>query len=337
MPEMDGFGLIERVRQRLEGTRAVVMMLSSGDQPGDAARRRRLGVARHLIKPVKASDLLDALLTALAGAAPGRRIPIDAAPAAVPPRTRLRILLAEDNAVNQKLAVCLLEKRGYQVVIASNGREAVRAVAEGPFDLVLMDVQMPELNGLQAAAAIREREKATGTHVPIVALTAHAMQGDRAACVAAGMDDYVSKPLRAEELYETIARRVPVPAHANPALVANADVFALETALERVEGDPSLLRELVELFLDDGPKLLAEIDPAVVQRDGPTLERCAHRLKGAVAVSADRPTFEAAQRLELAGRTADLHGVDEAHDGLHRELQRLQPLLTNLLAELARS
>jgi CheY-like chemotaxis protein/HPt (histidine-containing phosphotransfer) domain-containing protein len=335
MPEMDGFGLIERVRQRPEGTRAVVMMLSSGDQPGDAARRRRLGVARHLIKPVKPSDLLDALLTALAGAAPGRRIPIDASPAAAPPRARLRILLAEDNAVNQKLAVCLLEKRGHQVVIASNGREAVRAVAEGPFDLVLMDVQMPELNGLQAAAAIREREKATGTHVPIVALTAHAMQGDRAACVAAGMDDYVSKPLRSEELFAAIARLVPVPAHAEPAVVANADVFDPEIALEQVEGDPALLRELVELFLDDCPKLLAEIDAAVVRRDGLTLERCAHRLKGAVGVFADRPAFEAAQRLELAGRTADPHGVDEACDGLHRELQRLQPLLTNLLGKLA--
>jgi signal transduction histidine kinase/DNA-binding response OmpR family regulator len=212
MPEMDGFALVERVRQHPGLTGGVVMMLSSADRQGDAARCRQLGVARHLIKPVKPSDLLDAILAALAGAAPDRRRPAGAAPATAPATTPLRILLAEDNAVNQKLAVRLLEKQGHQVVVAPDGREAVRAVEGQPFDLVLMDVQMPGMNGLEAAAAIREREKATGGHVPIIALTAHAMKGDREGCLAAGMDDYLSKPLQARELYEAIARGVRPPA-----------------------------------------------------------------------------------------------------------------------------
>jgi signal transduction histidine kinase/DNA-binding response OmpR family regulator/HPt (histidine-containing phosphotransfer) domain-containing protein len=337
MPEMDGFALLEHIRQHPELTGAVVMMLSSGDRQGDAARCRQLGVARHLIKPVKPSDLLDAILTALAGTAPARRKPAGAAPAAAPAAAPLRILLAEDNAVNQKLAVRLLEKQGHQVLLAPNGRQAVDAVEEQPFDLVLMDVQMPEMNGLEAAAAIREREKVTGGHVPIIALTAHAMKGDREECVAAGMDDYITKPLQAKELYEAIARQAPPLAQTVPGPVADDNLLDQGAALARVGGDSDLLEELVELFLDDCPKLLAEIETAVVRRDGPAVQRCAHRMKGAVGVFASGPAFEAAKRLELAGRSPDLSGVDQEHNALRRELQRLQPLLTNLLGKRARS
>jgi signal transduction histidine kinase/CheY-like chemotaxis protein len=207
MPEMDGFALVERVRQHPALTGAVVMMLSSVDRQGDAARCRELGVARHLIKPVKPSDLLDTILSVLGGSPPADQKTAAAAVSATP----RRILLAEDNPVNQKLVVRLLEKQGHQVVVRSNGREALRALEEGPFDLVLMDVEMPEMTGLEAAAAIRDRERATGGHVPVIAMTAHAMKGDREQCVAAGMDDYVSKPIRAEELYAALARRALAP------------------------------------------------------------------------------------------------------------------------------
>jgi signal transduction histidine kinase/DNA-binding response OmpR family regulator/HPt (histidine-containing phosphotransfer) domain-containing protein len=336
MPEMDGFALLERVRQQPALTGAVVMLLSSSDRQGDAARCRELGVARHLIKPVKPSDLLDAILTALGGAAPGRQHPAGAAPAAAPATAPLRILLAEDNPVNQKLAVRLLEKRGHQVVVVANGREAVRAVEEGCFDLVLMDVQMPEMSGLEASAALREREKATGGRLPIIALTAHAMKGDREQCTAAGMDDYLTKPIQPEVLYAALARWSP-PAQPGPAPVADAGEFDPGAALALAGGDLDLLRELIELFLTNCPRLLAEIDAAVARRDAGALEQFAHRLKGAVGVFADRPAFDAAQRLERAGRRADFHDVDEAHASLHRELQRLEPLLADLLEKPARS
>jgi CheY-like chemotaxis protein/HPt (histidine-containing phosphotransfer) domain-containing protein len=337
MPEMDGFALLERVRQHPELMGAVVMMLSSGDRHGDASRCRQLGVARHLIKPIKPSDLLDAILTALAGAASDRRKTVAVAASTVPSTAPMRILLAEDNAVNQKLAVRLLEKHGHRVVVAPNGREAVHAVEEQPFDLVLMDVQMPEMNGLEAAAAIRELEKTTGGHIPIIALTAHALKGDREECVAAGMDDYLSKPLQPRELYEAIARHAPPADQASPVPLADENVFDPSAALESVGGDADLLDELVEVFLDDYPKLLAAIETAVVRRDGPAVERCAHRIKGAVGVFARGPAFEAAERLELAGRAPDLRDLDEEHDALRRELQRLQPLLTNLMGKRTRS
>jgi len=329
MPEMDGFTLLECLRQQPELTSAVVMMLSSGDRQGDATRCRKLGVARHLIKPIKPSDLLDAILTALAGAAADQRRQ-DGASAAGPASAPLRILLAEVNPVNQKLAVRLLEKRGHQVVVASNGREAVRAVEEQVFDLVLMDVQMPEMSGLEAATAIREREKETGGLIPIIALTAHAMKGDREECMAAGMNDYLSKPIQPQELYEAIARLARPPAEPVPA----ADQIDRRPALARAGGDPELLRDLIELFLDDCPKLLAEIDTAVLRRDSLTLQRCAHRLKGEVSIFDDGPAFEAADRLELIGRKADLHGAEEARDTLRRELLRLHPLLINLLGNI---
>jgi signal transduction histidine kinase/CheY-like chemotaxis protein len=337
MPEMDGFALLERARQHPGLAGAVVMMLSSGDRQGDAARCRQLGVARHLIKPVKPSDLLDAILTALAGAAPARPKPAGAPAAAAPPAAPLRVLLAEDNPVNQKLAVRLLEKQGHHVTVVADGREAVRTAGREPFDLVLMDVQMPEMSGLEATAAIREREKATGGHVPIIALTAHAMKGDREECLAAGMDDYLSKPLQAEELYAAVARQAPPAGRARPAPAPGGNVLDEGAALARVGGDHDLLAELAETFLEDCPRMLAELESAVARRDAPEVQRCAHGLKGAVGVFARGPAFEAAERLEAAGRTSDVRGLDEEHDTLRRELQRLRPLLTNLLAQRAGS
>jgi CheY-like chemotaxis protein len=335
MPEMDGFALLEVLRQQPKVTGAVVMMLSSGDRQGDAARCRSLGVARHLIKPVKPSDLLDAILTALGGASAGQRRQEDT-PVAAPVVTPRRILLAEDNPVNQMLTVRLLEKQGHQVVVASSGREAVLALETHPFDLVLMDVQMPEMSGLEAAVAIREREKATGGHVPIIALTAHAMKGDREECMAAGMDDYVSKPIQPQELYDAVARQVSQPPQPGQAPSATT-VGQLDrgAALSRAGGDPELLRDLIDLFLDDCPKLLAEINTAVLRRDSLTLQRCAHRLKGEVGIFDEGPAFEAADRLELLGRKGDFRGVEEAHDTLRRELLRLHPLLMNLLSTFA--
>jgi two-component system, sensor histidine kinase and response regulator len=187
-------------------SRPEVWYFTAGER-GDAARCRELGVSAYLIKPIWPSELLDAILLALANSTAHPAQP------ALVTRHSLRegqkavtILLAEDNAVNQTLALRLLERRGYAVVVAGNGREALKAHEKQSFDLILMDVQMPEMDGFEAAAAIRRMEKSTGAHVPIVAMTAHAMKGDREQCLAAGMDDYIPKPIRPQEMYEIIAR-----------------------------------------------------------------------------------------------------------------------------------
>jgi CheY-like chemotaxis protein len=201
MPEMDGFALAESIKRNPEWGTATIMMLSSAGQRGDAKRCRELGIAAYLTKPVRQAELLDAILTAL-----GTK-PIKEALPAVVTRHSLRenskhlcILLVEDNAVNQKLAARLLEKRGHTVAIAGNGREALAALEKQSFDLVFMDVQMPEMDGFEATAAIRGKEKASGNHLPIIAMTAHAMAGDKERCLEAGMDDYITKPIRLEEL-----------------------------------------------------------------------------------------------------------------------------------------
>jgi len=205
MPQMDGFTLAEQILQNPNWRSATVLMLSSAGLRGDAERCRKLGVAAYLTKPIKQSELLEAILTAL-----GRMPQKEARPSLVTRhslrerRTLLRILLAEDNAVNQLLAIRLLEKRGHTVTLAANGNEALAAIQNGEFDLILMDVQMPEMDGFQVTDAIRRKESATGAHIPIIAMTAHAMKGDEERCLTAGMDAYVSKPIRPQELFEKI-------------------------------------------------------------------------------------------------------------------------------------
>jgi PAS domain S-box-containing protein len=211
MPEVDGFALVEQIRRNPGLRGAIIMMLSSASQSGDVARCRELGVAAHLTKPIGQSELLDAILLAVGGklqaAAPASR-PGTHDPLREPLRG-LRILLAEDNHVNQILAVRLLEKRGHHVQVANDGREALEKLKAADFDLVLMDVQMPVMGGFEATAAVREMEKSTGKHIPIVALTAHAIKGDRERCLAAGMDGYIGKPIRPEELFEQIETLIP--------------------------------------------------------------------------------------------------------------------------------
>jgi signal transduction histidine kinase/DNA-binding response OmpR family regulator len=206
MPIMDGFSLAEKIKQRPELAAATIMMLTSGGQRGDAARCRELGVAAYLTKPVRQSELRAAIDTVLLGTS--RKQNEGAAVTLVTRHTlreargssKMRVLLAEDNAVNQRVALRLMEKHGYTVVVANNGREAVAILAHEAFKLILMDVQMPEMDGFKATAEIREQEKATGRHLPIIAMTAHAMQGDEERCRAAGMDAYISKPIKSAEL-----------------------------------------------------------------------------------------------------------------------------------------
>jgi signal transduction histidine kinase/CheY-like chemotaxis protein len=203
MPKMDGFALVEEIRKRPELSTATIMMLTSAGHRGDAARCQQLGVSAYLLKPVRQSELREAVARTLGAREQDGAIPLItrfSLQDAREPGASLKILLAEDNLVNQRLAVRLLEKRGHRVVVAATGQEALQALRKEPFDLILMDVQMPEMDGLEATVAIREGEKGTGLRQPIIALTAHAMKGDREKCLAAGMDGYLSKPIRPPEL-----------------------------------------------------------------------------------------------------------------------------------------
>src|SRR5277367_674331 len=254
MPEMDGFALAEYIKRHPSFRAATIMMLSSAGQRGDAMRCRELGVAAYLTKPVRQSELMDAILTAL-----GTRAKSEAKPALVTrhslreSQNRLRVLLAEDNAVNQLVALRLLERFGHTVTVAANGKKAVEAWEKGVFDAILMDVQMPEMNGWESTQAIREKERMAGGHIPIIAMTAHAMKGDDERCFAAGMDDYLTKPIRTEELMTVLekvgarkaAREVRVE-RATPS--RDAEAVDLAAALERLGGDRGLYDELVGVF-----------------------------------------------------------------------------------------
>ena len=248
MPGMDGFGLVERIRQDPTLAGATIMMLTSGGQRGDAARCRELGVAAYLTKPIRQSELRTAILTVLGvKSAPPQDRSLVTRHLLRERRRNLRVLLVEDNAVNQRLAVRLLEKRGYSAVLAAHGREALNLLDKAGFkgfDLVLMDVQMPEMDGLEATAAIREREKTTGAHLPIIAMTARAMKGDRERCLAAGMDGYVAKPIQAEDLLDAIDN-VGDATRAGEETTAKIEVDqALDTkkALELMQGDAEIGR-----------------------------------------------------------------------------------------------
>jgi CheY-like chemotaxis protein len=211
MPKMDGFTLVERIRQRPELSTATIMMLTSAGHRGDALRCKELGVSAYLLKPIRQSELREAIARVLGAREQKGPVPLitryalhdDRDPAA-----SLRVLLAEDNSVNQLLAKRMLEKRGHRVTVAANGREALVALHKENYDLVFMDVQMPEMDGIEATLAIREMEKAGGDHLPVIALTAHAMKGDQERCMAAGMDAYLSKPIRPQELDNLLGKYI---------------------------------------------------------------------------------------------------------------------------------
>jgi PAS domain S-box-containing protein len=325
MPGMDGFTLAERIQQGSGAAAgATLMMLSSAARREDAERCRALGVAACLGKPIRQSTLLDALLTALApGARDTARPGIAPEAAPQPGRESLCVLLAEDNAINQRLAVSLLEKRGHRVVVAGNGREALAALERERFDVVLMDVQMPELDGFEATALIRAREQQSGGHLPIIAMTAHAMKGDRERCLAAGMDGYIAKPLDAEELFLAL-RGVVAPGvdGAVPEAPTGA-AFDRRAALERI-GDVELFGKLVELFLDECPKRMGEISQGIRAHDGRAVERAAHNLKGAAAVFSAEAACLAAESLEAVGRERSWSDAERALHALEDAVARLR-------------
>ncbi len=330
MPDMDGFTFARRVKSDPRFKGAIIMMLTSGGQRGDALRCRELRISAYLVKPLQQTELLEAILTVL-GHKPE---PPDQRPTLVTrhslreDRRHLRILLAEDNPVNQTVAVRLLEKMGHTVMVVANGRDAVLMLAEQEFGLVLMDVQMPEMDGFEATRAIREKEATTHKHIPILAMTAHAMKGDRERCLAVGMDGYIAKPISPAELFAEIERFTPrpEPTPQKPPPSGN-DCIDWQAAWANLEGDRNLLSELALLFLDNLPQQMEAIHRAVDKAQNHDLERLAHRLKGSVGNFAAKPAFEAAFRLEKIARQGDSKQVPQAMDALEYEIRRLQGAL----------
>ena len=334
MPEMDGFALAERIRQNPKLAGATIMMLTSAGQRGDAARCRELGIAVYLIKPIRQSELLEGILAALGKSCDKGRATVVTRHTLRENRRKFHMLLAEDNAVNQCLAVRLLEKLGHTVTVASNGIEALDLLKRSRFDLVLMDVQMPKMNGFQTTAAIRKEEESTGKHLPIIAMTAHAMEGDRKRCLDAGMDGYVAKPIHFEDLVDTIeglGQSAEVAKVEGAATPRHPEPIDTVSALARVEGDVQLLEEMVALFLEDLPEMLTNLREAVTGGDAGALERAAHKLKGSVGIFAAQPAFEGALRLENIGRAGDLTEAEPVYHALLQEIERLKPAFADLI------
>jgi CheY-like chemotaxis protein/HPt (histidine-containing phosphotransfer) domain-containing protein len=333
MPEMNGFACAERIKASPDLAGCKVLMLSSAGRLEEAQRYREANIARCLTKPVKQSDLLNAILEVLGAPVvePQPATLLGGAPSNL--ATPLRILLAEDSPVNQIVAVRFLEIRGHSVVVANNGLQALEALERQPFDVVLMDVQMPELDGLEATARLRRREQGTGRHVPVIAMTAHAMKGDRERCLAAGMDGYVAKPIRPQELFEAIEGLLPARAKSEPAASAPPSpdaVFDHAEALRHAAGDPELLRELVQVFLDSCPRQLSDLREAITRRDSQTVRREAHRLKGELNTFGAKAAGAVALRLETMGRAGELDQAGEVYAALEDALTRLTPALAKL-------
>jgi len=337
MPEMDGFALAEQIIAIREFRTTPIIMLTSAGQPGDARRCRELGFAAFLCKPVSQSELLEAVSSALRKAVPSR-LP-EAQQASEPKIVRregrsLHVLLAEDNVVNQTLASHLLEKRGFDVTVVADGNGALAAIERQRFDVVLMDIQMPNKDGLEATAAIRAKEATTRTHLPIIALTAHAMKGDRERCIAAGMDAYVSKPIRSKELFETIesilhkSGSAAEPRPVEKERDSNNAAFDEALLLERTEGSAELCGMLIEAFLKEYPKQVAALSQALQRQDTKEIAVAAHALKGAIANFTDGASLQATKALEKVAREGDLPSANEAYRKLTAELDRLQAALT---------
>jgi two-component system sensor histidine kinase/response regulator len=363
MPDADGFALSECIKQEPQLATAVILMISSSDKPGDISRCEEAGITAYLMKPIKQSELFDAIVAGLR-IGPAEE---DRAAALLTSRRRTigpqRVLLVEDSVVNQKLAVALLGRAGHEIAVADNGRMAVDRLANESFDIVLMDVQMPVMDGLEATAAIRAREKQTGSHVPIIAMTAHAMKGDREQCFAAGMDGYVAKPIRSEELLaalEEFAQKTEISSDqephepeisnlnsealsdpSNPSLSSNPRPFMLASrqlatnpfsatdALRKVGGDRALLDELADAFRAESRSLLAQLRDAIEANDDAGVRRAAHTLKGAAGVFGAHAACETAKQLESAGTLGDLSPAAEQFAFLEAEIDQLNRALAS--------
>ena len=346
LPDTDGEMLGRTIKDEPALEETVLVMLTSIGKRGDAQRVQEAGFAAYLVNPLRDSELLDALTTVWKAQTQGgeaefitrhsftksRRRETDSP---TPTRTiRARVLVAEDNPVNRKVAVRLLEKLGCRVDVAGDGKEAVKMLEKLPYNLVFMDCQMPEMDGYQATAEIRQRQ-GVARDTPIIAMTAHAMQGDRDRCLAAGMDDYISKPLRSEALVAVLEQwtlgssKAPeaLDTDASPVVASDVPIDAAAMAGLREaqeEGEPDFVVELIDQFLRDAPRQLGDLREALAQGDLQTLVREAHRLKGGCSIFGAHPMAALCGNLEARGRAGSVRGADAVLAQLESEFSRVQ-------------
>ena len=347
MPDKDGFALAAEIRKDEKLAGAVIMMLTSGDRSEDVEQCRKFGVSAYIRKPIKQSELFDSLVAALDIDGTGDSASPDAndsqrSEIVIPP---LRVLLAEDSVVNQKLALALLKKWGHSGTVANNGKEAVELATQETFDVVLMDVQMPELDGLEATRQIRRSEVGTDRHLPIIAMTAHAMKGDRELCIDAGMDDYVSKPVRPWQLINALsqffaedARPVGVSREETTAAVTQAggepgsqQSYSVDwsVALRITQGDRDLLREIAVAFVEEGRIVLADLKYALKKDDAPTAQRMAHTIKTNFRTFGVNDAHDLAFECEKSGKAGELDHLKEHL----AELQEASKVVSSQLRE----
>jgi CheY-like chemotaxis protein len=303
MPGMDGFELARQIGTRTDLTGSTIMMLTSSGRYDDASLCRELGIAAYLTKPIASFDLHAAICAVVESDTSSSTPPIETREANRPTVRPRKVLLAEDNIVNQRVAIGLLNRRGHQVTVVENGQEAVDAVAREHFDIVLMDLQMPVMGGLEATKAIRERERESSrARVRIVAMTAHAMSGDRERCLAADMDGYLAKPAESCALFAEVedSERSSMPP------------FDEADLLDRLHGDTELAAEIVRLFTEECPSLLDAIRMAIDQGDVTAVRRAAHTLKGAAGTAAAVGIAEAAALLEVLAAEGHLDAFEGA-------------------------
>ena len=330
MPEMDGFAVAENLRGNPLHAGTTLMMLTSAGLRGDATRCKELGLNAYLTKPVSLTELREAMETAKGSAINSNALITQHSLREA--RQVYSILLAEDNLVNQKLAIKLLEKQGHTVSVADNGRIAVDAWSNGNFDMILMDMMMPDMDGLESTRRIREMERNLGKgRIPIIAMTANAMTGDRERCIEAGMDGYVSKPVKPEVLYQEIdlilrgSKKSPAitptaPSSSAASQIEKLPIYDRADALSRIADDEELLSTLIEMFVADAPNYLEEIDTALTATDWPRLLRAGHTLKGVFATFSARRGEHRAKELENAAKAADAETCASLAKLMHDEV-----------------
>ncbi len=333
MAEMDGFMLVEELRTRPACKNMKIIMMVSAVRPEESARAQQLGVDACLKKPIAQSRLLDTVLNVLAdpgkGAEGGQKLKPK------PVRPSLKILVVEDNAVNQLVAQRLLDRQGYRSVIAEDGFKALKLVEEQEFDLILMDIQLPEMDGYETTRRIRAHQKKTGKRVPIVAMTANAMKGDREKCLDAGMDDYVSKPVQPPKLFQVIEAACGLGIE-NPAKVnekstdtssSDTDVLDRDAGLSHMGGDMGLYQDVIRIFLEDAPQQIEKIRGGLASGKVEVVECEAHALKGSAANIGARILSEAALRLETAAEEKRLDEAPVLLEEVKAQLERLKDSL----------
>ncbi|MCK5241737.1 response regulator [bacterium] len=340
LPGMDGFEVVEKLNQKKLVKNIKIFMITSAGRRGDGARSRQLGISGYLTKPIKKSDLQNAVTMGLCTDNTLSKKPSMITKHVLKEKQRqLNILVVEDNSINRQLMIALLSKRGDAISEAEDGEQALQKLQEYSFDIVLMDVQMPHMDGLEATAEIRKQEAGTGRHVPIIAMTAHALQGDRERCLASGMDDYISKPINRHKLFELLDR---LTEHIRQAkneskelshaviepLVYDATdmpIVNLRSALDRADGDQGLLNELLQSFIQNSEKLLPTLKEAISQMDYTAIRKTVHSLKGTAAnLSCERVRSQTLRLDELAKSRADHTSLFQSFSDLSVEVNALK-------------